>query len=293
MSSQNSSSCSSIQDQKIASMFDLSQEYRQQHFLTGLLFTELSAALDLETEGISKVQKKAINATHSLLCSHDLDQRCSRPEVRSKIAALYLPLVGIIMDSLSHLDFTVAETRGGKGKPEEEPESVTPISQTVAMAIAGNPFNPLTRNTLTSMTSMSGKSSGALTAETSRNLLICFLWIIKNADQILIQKWAMDLHSSQLNRLLELLYICVSCFEYKGKQANSDKVSTQALQKSQQAKARLEEALLGGMGARGEMMKRSRGNERIQGLNENLRWRKDLTQWRQTNDRQDKYVKNL
>ncbi|XP_041104640.1 dedicator of cytokinesis protein 8-like isoform X1 [Polyodon spathula] len=291
LSSQNSSSCSSIQDQKIANMFDLSQEYKQQHFLTGLLFTELSAALDLETEGISKVQKKAINATHSLLCSHDLDQRCSRPEVRSKIAALYLPLISIIMDSLSHLDFTVAETRGGKGKPEEEPESVTPISQTVAMAIAGNPFNPLTRNTLTSVTSVSGKSSGVLTAETSRNLLICFLWIMKNADQNLVQKWAMDLPSSQLNRLLELLYICVSCFEYKGKQANSDKVSTQALQKSQQAKARLEEALLGGMGARGEMMKRSRGtagNERIQGLNENLRWRKDLTQWRQTNDRQDK-----
>lgn len=48
---QNSSSCSSFQDQKIAGMFDLSSEYRQQHFLTGLLFTELSAALDADSEG--------------------------------------------------------------------------------------------------------------------------------------------------------------------------------------------------------------------------------------------------
>uniref|UniRef100_W5MSP2 Dedicator of cytokinesis 8 n=1 Tax=Lepisosteus oculatus TaxID=7918 RepID=W5MSP2_LEPOC len=290
ISSQNSSSCSSFQDQKIASMFDLSQDYKQQHYLTGLLLTELSAAVDMETEAMGKVQRKAINATHSLLCSHDLDPRCSRPEVRSKIAALYLPLVSIVLESLNHLDFTVAESRGGKGKsgtPEEENEAVTPISQSVAMAIAGNPFSTLARSTISSV---SGKPCGTLTVETSRNLLICFLWIMKNADQNLIQKWAMDLPSSQLNRLLELLYICVSCFEYRGKQS-SDKVSTQALQKSQQAKARLEEALLGGMGARGEMMKRSRGvlgNDRTLGQNENLRWRKDLTQWRQTNERQDK-----
>ncbi|XP_018614774.1 dedicator of cytokinesis protein 8 isoform X2 [Scleropages formosus] len=289
ISSQNSSSCSSFQESKVASMFDLSQDFKQQHYLTGLLLTELSAALDMESEG-GKVQKKAINATYSLLCAHDLDPRCSRAEVRSKIAALYLPLVGIIIDSLNHLDFTVTESRGGKGKtggPEEEADSVTPINQSVALAIAGNPFSTLGRSALSALTSGSGKASGTLSAETSRNLLVCFLWIMKNADQSLIQKWTMDMPSPQLNRLLELLTICISCFEYRGKQS-SDKVSTQALQKSQQAKARLEEALLGGMGARGEMMKRVGGNDRTQGQRENLRWRKDLTQWRQTNDRQDK-----
>lgn len=43
----------------------------------------------------------------------------------------------------------------------------------------------------------------------------------------------------------------------QGKQS-SDKVSTQALQKSRDVKARLEEALLRGEGARGEMMRRCR-----------------------------------
>ncbi|XP_016147282.1 dedicator of cytokinesis protein 8-like [Sinocyclocheilus grahami] len=132
-----------------------------------------------------------------------------------------------------------------------------------------------------------GKTTNMLTAETSRNLLMCFLWIIKNADQNLVQRWTVDMPLSQLSRLLELLTICISCFEYRGKQS-SDKVSTQALQKSQQAKVRLEEALLGGIGARGQMMKRVGGNDRTLGQRENLRWRKDLTQWRQTNDRQDK-----
>ncbi|XP_035235838.1 dedicator of cytokinesis protein 8 isoform X2 [Anguilla anguilla] len=289
ISSQASSSCSSFQDQKICGMFELSPEFKQQHYLTGLLLTELSAALDMESEG-GKVQRKAINATHSLLCAHDLDHRCTRPDVRAKIAALYLPLVGIIIDSLNHLDFTVAESRGGKGKaggPEDELENVTPINQSVALAIAGNPFNTLARNALASMASVTGKASATLSAETSRNLLLCFLWVMKNVDQGLVQKWTVEMPASQLNRLLELLTICASCFEYRGKQC-SDKVSTQALQKSQQAKARLEEALLGGMGARGEMMKRVGGNDRTIGQRENLRWRKDLTQWRQTNDRHDK-----
>ncbi|XP_051508560.1 dedicator of cytokinesis protein 8-like isoform X2 [Myxocyprinus asiaticus] len=282
VSSQTSSSCS-FQDHKIAAMFDLSQDFKQRHYLTGLLLTELSTALDMESEG-GRVQQKAINATYSLLCAHDLDQRCSRPEVKAKIAALYLPLAGIIIDSINYLDFTVSDSRGGKGKsggPEDDPESITPINQSVAMAIAGNPFNTLARNAMT------GKTSNMLTAETSRNLLMCFLWIIKNADQHLIQRWTVDMPSSQLSRLLELLTICIACFEYRGKQS-SDKVSTQALQKSQQAKARLEEALLGGIGARGQMMKRVGGTDRTMGQRENLRWRKDLTQWRQTNDRQDK-----
>ena len=43
----------------------------------------------------------------------------------------------------------------------------------------------------------------------------------------------------------------------QGKQS-SDKVSTQVLQKSRDVKARLEEALLRGEGARGEMMRRCR-----------------------------------
>ncbi|OXB80791.1 UNVERIFIED_CONTAM: hypothetical protein H355_010557 [Colinus virginianus] len=273
---QNSSSCSSFQDQKIAGMFDLSSEYRQQHFLAGLLFTELAAALDADCEGISKVQRKAVSAILSLLSSHDLDPRCSKKEMKIKIAALYLPLVGIILDSLPQLhDFTISDARSGKGRTgnsEEEQESAGAISQNVALAIAGNQFN--LRSSGTSLASLSYRQSAMLGPDTTRNLLICFLWIMKNADQNLIQKWIADLPSMQLNRILDLLFICVSCFEYKGKQS-ADKVSNQALQKSRDVKARLEEALL-------------RGNDRSAGLNENLRWRKEQTQWRQANERQDK-----
>ena len=59
------------------------------------------------------------------------------------------------------------------------------------------------------------KQYNMLNADTTRNLMICFLWIMKNADQSLLRKWIADLPSMQLNRILDLLFICVSCFEYK------------------------------------------------------------------------------
>lgn len=288
ISSQNSSSCSSFQDQKIASMFDLTPEYRQQHFLTGLLFTELAVALDAEGDGISRVQRKAVSAIHSLLCSHDLDPRCRKPEVKVKIAALYLPLVGIILDALPQLyDFT--DARSGRSRASgsyEEQDVANGINQNVALAIAGNHFNLKTSGAM--LSSLPYKQYNMLNADTTRHLMICFLWIMKNADQSLIRKWIADLPSMQLNRILDLLFICVSCFEYKGKQS-SDKVSNQVLQKSRDVKAKLEEALLRGEGARGEMMRRRiPGTDRFPGINENLRWRKEQTQWRQANEKLDK-----
>uniref|UniRef100_A0A8C4EXQ3 Dedicator of cytokinesis 8 n=1 Tax=Dicentrarchus labrax TaxID=13489 RepID=A0A8C4EXQ3_DICLA len=267
ISSQSSSSCSFQEQQRILGLFELSQDFKQQHYLAGLLLTELSAALDMESEGYGNIDtfKKAINAIYSLLCSHDLDHRCIKPEVRAKVAALYLPLVGIIIDSTNYLDFTGMDTHK---HASDDLENASLINQSVAMAIAGNPFNTLGRNVL------QGKSVATLAADTSRHLLVCFLWVMKNADRSLIQRWTIDMPPSQLNKLLELLTICVSCFEYR--------VSLLMYRL-------LEEALLRGMGARGEMMKRVGGRmDRTMGQREHLRWRKDLTQWRQTNDRQDK-----
>ncbi|XP_075415020.1 dedicator of cytokinesis protein 8 isoform X2 [Tenrec ecaudatus] len=288
ISSQNSSSGSSLPEHKVASMFDLTPEYRQQHFLTGLLFTELAAALDTDGEEVSRVQRKAVNAIYSLLSSHDLDPRCARPEVKVKVAALYLPLVGIILDALPQFyDFT--DTRGGKGRAnglDEDQEAGSSAPQSVVLAVAGPPFNLKTSGTIFSVPY---KQCSMLSADTTRSLMLCFLWILKTAEQSLVRRWVADLPSMQLTRILDLLYLCVSCFEYKGKQS-SDKVSTQVLQKSRDAKARLEEALLRGEGARGEMMRRCRtpGNDRFPGLSENLRWRKEQTHWRQANEKPDK-----
>lgn len=51
LSGQSSGSCSFQEQQRILGLFELSHEFKQQHYLAGLLLTELSAALDMESEG--------------------------------------------------------------------------------------------------------------------------------------------------------------------------------------------------------------------------------------------------
>lgn len=50
LSMQSSGSCGFQEQQRILGLFELSQEFKQQHYLAGLLLTELSAALDVESE---------------------------------------------------------------------------------------------------------------------------------------------------------------------------------------------------------------------------------------------------
>lgn len=68
-----------------------------------------------------------------LLSWHDSDPRYSSPEARQRVAALYLPLLSIVMDVLPILHhFNMDKTQYNN-------EDIGPsnINQTVAMAIAG------------------------------------------------------------------------------------------------------------------------------------------------------------
>uniref|UniRef100_A0A8C1H1N6 Dedicator of cytokinesis 7 n=1 Tax=Cyprinus carpio TaxID=7962 RepID=A0A8C1H1N6_CYPCA len=286
--SQSSGFSTHVQDQKIANMFELSVPFREQHYLAGLVLTELAVILDPEADGsvpwMFGLHKKVISVVHNMLSSHDSDPRYADPEVKARVALLYLPLIGIVMETLPQLhDFT--------GTEEQEAEGNSMISQTVAMAIAGTSLHHAMsekENINPSLKSIhlvlqATRQHGSFSAESSRSLLICLLWVLKNADEMVLQKWFTDLSVSQLNRLLDLLYLCVSCFEYKGKKA-FERMNSLTFKKSKDMKAKLEEAILGSIGARQEMVRRSSAF----GSQENLRWRKDMTHWRQTSEKMDK-----
>uniref|UniRef100_A0A8C5CGL4 Dedicator of cytokinesis protein 7-like n=1 Tax=Gadus morhua TaxID=8049 RepID=A0A8C5CGL4_GADMO len=286
--SQSSAFSSMVQDPGVASMFELSVPFRHQHFLSGLLLSELSLILDPDGEGVFFLHKKAISAVHSLLCSHDADPRYTDPQVRAHIAQLYLPLILIVMETLPQLhDFT--------GQPRDiwmwifKSYNGSTINQSVAMAIAGSPLPHAKTNAFALPTA--GRQSSSLSAECSRTLLVCFLWVLKNADAGLLEQWVSDLSVMQINRLLDLLHLSVSCFEYRGKKA-LERINSLTFKKSQDMKARLEEAILGTIGARQEMVRRCRVLARSQrspyGSQENVRWRKNVTHWRQNADRVDK-----
>ncbi|KAM6456335.1 dedicator of cytokinesis protein 7 isoform 6-T6 [Liasis olivaceus] len=296
--SQSSGFSTNVQDQKIANMFELSVPFRQQHYLAGLVLTELAVILDPEADSLFGLHKKVINMVHNLLSSHDSDPRYSDPQVKARMATLYLPLIGVIMESVPQLyDFT--ESHNQRGRPsctaveDYESEGGNMISQTVAMAIAGTSVPQLTRPSSFLLASTTSRQHSTFSADSSRNLLICLLWVLKNADESVLQKWFTDLSVLQLNRLLDLLYLCISCFEYKGKKV-FERMNSLTFKKSKDMRAKLEEAILGSIGARQEMVRRSRGQlERSPsgsafGSQENLRWRKDMTHWRQNTEKLDK-----
>ncbi|KAM4888495.1 dedicator of cytokinesis protein 6 [Thomomys bottae] len=291
--SQGSTFSSQAPDPKVTSMFELSRPFRQQHFLAGLLLTELALALEPEAEGASMLHKKAISAVHSLLCSHDTDPRFAEPAVKARVAELYLPLLSLARDTLPRLhDF--AEGPGQRSRLASLLDSDTDgegdiggtINPSVAMAIAGGPLAPGSRASLSQGPSPASRGGCPLSAESSRTLLACVLWVLKNSESALLHRWASDLGLPQLGRFLDLLYLCLAAFEYKGKKA-FERINSLTFKKSLDMKARLEEAILGTVGARQEMVRRSRERSPF-GNQENVRWRKSITHWRQTSDRADK-----
>ncbi|XP_064426778.1 dedicator of cytokinesis protein 6 isoform X4 [Mirounga angustirostris] len=291
--SQSSTFSSQAPDPKVTSMFELSGPFRQQHFLAGLLLTELALALEPEAEGAFLLHKKAISAVHSLLCGHDADPRYAEAAVKARVAELYLPLLSLARDTLPRLhDF--AEGPGQRSRlasmldsdTEGEGDIGGTINPSVAMAIAGGPLAPGSRASISQGPVAASRSGCPLSAESSRTLLVCVLWVLKNAEPALLQRWAADLALPQLGRLLDLLYLCLAAFEYKGKKA-FERINSLTFKKSLDMKARLEEAILGTIGARQDMVRRSRERSPF-GNQENVRWRKSITHWRQTSDRVDK-----
>ncbi|XP_073478722.1 dedicator of cytokinesis protein 6 isoform X5 [Aquarana catesbeiana] len=289
--SQSSMLSSPAQDKTITNMFELSVPFRQQHYLSGLILTELALILEPDVEGVFFLQKKAISTLHNLLCSHDMDPRYSEPEVKQRISRLYLPLIGIVMETLPHLyDFTAEphaqRMRHASSMADEVDSDSGTISQTVAMAIAGSPLPTPQKTTNFPLPPAPMRTSGVLSVEPSRNLLVCALWVLKNAEQDCLQRWFSSLSVLQLTRLLELLSVCVSCFQYKGKKV-FERINSLTFKKSLDMKARLEEAILGTIGARQDMVKRSRERSPY-GSQENVRWRKNVAQWRPSGEKTEK-----
>lgn len=69
-----------------------------------LFFFSLFSAVYCRMFGL---HKKVVSVVHNLLSSHDSDPRYADPEVKARVAMLYLPLIGIVMEALPQLhDFT-------------------------------------------------------------------------------------------------------------------------------------------------------------------------------------------
>ena len=76
---------------------DLSREFRSRHFLVGLLLLEVDTTCSSGGSDVAALQH-AVNTVRNLMTSHDFDPRYRDVDARARVAALYLPLLNIVID---------------------------------------------------------------------------------------------------------------------------------------------------------------------------------------------------
>ncbi|XP_044752960.1 dedicator of cytokinesis protein 7 [Coccinella septempunctata] len=254
---------------------ELSPEYRQHHYLSGLVLSDVATVL-LEIQN-QHLQGKAVDTIKSLLIWHDSDPRYSSPDAKRRVAALYLPILSIAMDGLPLLHHFKIDKLDRYVNDDSGPSN---INQTVALAIAGK----LTAGTCDTFSS--ARKSG-LNAEVTRNLLTCVLWVLKNIEKDCLSTWLGELSSSRLTTLMQLLDACISCFEYKPRKMAPPPTGYAHAQGTQDMRSKLEGVILGQGSAR-EMMQRRKGNTPQAGTTEKLRWRKEQMAYRLTSENTDR-----
>ncbi|KAL8624516.1 hypothetical protein ACOMHN_053059 [Nucella lapillus] len=88
--------------------FTLSDEFRRNHYLTGLILHELKMAMSEPRD----VRRSAITVLRNQLAKHSFDDRYATKNQQGRIAGLYLPLVSILLDCKLQLFRDSHATRG-------------------------------------------------------------------------------------------------------------------------------------------------------------------------------------
>ncbi|XP_058818404.1 dedicator of cytokinesis protein 9 isoform X2 [Topomyia yanbarensis] len=79
--------------------FCLSEDFCRQHFLAGLLIQEVKGSLN----EVSHIRKLGLTILRDQLAKHDLDDRYPNKGQHSRIALLYVPWIGIVLENLSRI----------------------------------------------------------------------------------------------------------------------------------------------------------------------------------------------
>lgn len=84
---------------EIMQKFTLSDEFCRHHFLAGLLLQEVKSALN----EIALVRRIALLILKEVLAKHDLDDRYQLAGQMNRIAMLYIPWLGIVLENLNRI----------------------------------------------------------------------------------------------------------------------------------------------------------------------------------------------
>uniref|UniRef100_A0A673IGK1 Dedicator of cytokinesis 10 n=1 Tax=Sinocyclocheilus rhinocerous TaxID=307959 RepID=A0A673IGK1_9TELE len=148
----------------------LTEEFCRKHFLTGLLLRELGLALQDEQD----LRHLALACLKNLMAKHSLD---SRYEKQARIASLYLPLYGLILDNMPRFFlrdlFPICLTASDQGSRDDLSVGVGLAGQVTHVLRHGNSMDAsLTKEVLNSITAFSSLAVSTANNADSRGSLI-------------------------------------------------------------------------------------------------------------------------
>ncbi|XP_067306119.1 dedicator of cytokinesis protein 10 isoform X5 [Pseudorasbora parva] len=155
--------------------YSLTEEFCRKHFLTGLLLRELGLALQDEQD----LRHLALACLKNLMAKHSLDSRYAVKEKQARIASLYLPLYGLILDNMPRFFlrdlFPICLTASDQGSRDDLNVGVGLAGQVTHVLRHGNSMDAsFSKEVLNSITGIAFSSLAVSTANNadSRGSLI-------------------------------------------------------------------------------------------------------------------------
>ncbi|KAM3718831.1 Dedicator of cytokinesis protein [Dirofilaria immitis] len=248
---------------------ELTVEFRSQHFLIGLALSDLASVLDTSN---TLLHSRAISLIRNLLSSHELDARLLDNAVRARVASLYLPLIGIVLDASAQLHDPYSKPSSinyeiskfiSNGYATEIDNSPF-INDEVMLAIGGMNFSPpCSPRTERKHIDLVRPS---LSLENTRQLLACFCWTLKNMERSSLRQWIRDLSSNRISQFLDVLQLAVSCFEFRSPFFCATQGSTEIVEETNEEGSNIE-----GLSVKELNQKKSHSATDF----ESVRWRKE------------------
>ncbi|NWQ92464.1 DOC11 protein, partial [Burhinus bistriatus] len=222
--------------------YSLTDEYCRHHFLVGMLLREASVALQDNYD----IRYTAISVLKNLLIKHAFDNRYQHKNQQAKIAQLYLPLFGLLLENLQRVAsrealYSCAATSSPASRDEFMCSFASPSNRSSLIAdkdpaslpnghaikredskgslnSEGATSSPdQSENVRRSSTRSSVSHCSRLDQFEIRTLLMCYLYIVKMISEDTLLAYWNKFSPQELINVLVLLEVCLFHFRYLGK----------------------------------------------------------------------------
>nr|XP_021321972.1 dedicator of cytokinesis protein 10 isoform X2 [Danio rerio] len=164
--------------------YSLTEDFCRKHFLSGLLLRELGLALQDEQD----LRHIALACLKNLMAKHSLDARYATKEKQARIASLYLPLYGLILDNMPRFFlrdlFPICLTASDQGSRDDLSVGVGLGGQVTHVLRHGNSMDAsFSKEVLNSITAFSSLAVSTANHADSRGSLISIESNPSNSDR--------------------------------------------------------------------------------------------------------------